>query len=301
MTRRIFKVLGGFVGGLFSIGAIAYTSVFILSPYLPLISIQLAKYGLIIVASVFCVLLYAIYHLPIYSLWTKTTTRAWDVGIAIGLCLLIIIIFLSFANGRGERPTDAVIKSSMNSARAHAELYFEEHSSSYINFCENSGANGFIVIQKQILERSEQTAICFDSHDSYAIETPLKRAGGYYCVDNTGSVMTTPGSTIGKSDYVCGNREDDDLKSLGETMPITNAESSLITLDYGYAKDEESVYYETKIIKGADPETFEVLGTAGCGEPYAKDREHVYRYTTILKNFDPNTFNLSDVPVAFEC
>lgn len=55
-----------------------------------------------------------------------------------------------------------------------------------------------------------------------------------------------------------------------------------------YSKDSKYVYYQDKIIEGADPQTFEVLSYQ-----ISKDKNFVYKYRTPLHNIaDPQTFVL---------
>ena len=56
---------------------------------------------------------------------------------------------------------------------------------------------------------------------------------------------------------------------------------------YSYSKRNGQVYYDGKIIHGADSHSFCDLGYG-----YGKDRNHVYRYGTILEYVDPSYFRV---------
>ena len=56
---------------------------------------------------------------------------------------------------------------------------------------------------------------------------------------------------------------------------------------YSYSKRNGQVYYDGKIIHGADSHSFCDLGYG-----YGKDRNHVYRYGTILEYVDPSFFRV---------
>ena len=56
---------------------------------------------------------------------------------------------------------------------------------------------------------------------------------------------------------------------------------------YSYSKRNGQVYYDGKVIHGADSHSFCDLGYG-----YGKDRNHVYRYGTILEYVDPSSFRV---------
>ena len=58
---------------------------------------------------------------------------------------------------------------------------------------------------------------------------------------------------------------------------------------YSYSKRNGQVYYDGKIIHGADSHSFCDLGYG-----YGKDRNHVYRYGTILEYVDPSFLGLTE-------
>ncbi len=67
-------------------------------------------------------------------------------------------------------------------------------------------------------------------------------------------------------------------------------------LDWPYAKDKNYVYYELhKILKGADPSTFEVLKPYNTKRRYTRDKNYVWYNDILIKDADPNTFEIIDV------
>lgn len=56
-------------------------------------------------------------------------------------------------------------------------------------------------------------------------------------------------------------------------------------LDDMYSKDKDRVYYESELMKNADPATFEVLSGG-----YAKDKNRVYSGGRVLEGYEPSTF-----------
>ena len=63
-----------------------------------------------------------------------------------------------------------------------------------------------------------------------------------------------------------------------------------------YAKDREHVWYVTRLIEGADPESFVVLSNSIYGRYYGKDKNHVYMQGSIIPAADPGTFRLLTFP-----
>ena len=63
--------------------------------------------------------------------------------------------------------------------------------------------------------------------------------------------------------------------------------SLIFAQSYSYSKRNGQVYYDGKVINGADSHSFRDLGYG-----YGKDRNHVYRYGTILEYVDPSSFRV---------
>lgn len=58
-----------------------------------------------------------------------------------------------------------------------------------------------------------------------------------------------------------------------------------------FAKDDRKVYYASLEIKGADPETFELI-ERGNRVNLSRDRNHVFYGASIIENADPETFKI---------
>lgn len=63
--------------------------------------------------------------------------------------------------------------------------------------------------------------------------------------------------------------------------------SLMFAQSYSYSKRNGQVYYDGKVVHGADSHSFLDLGYG-----YGKDRNHVYRYGTILEYVDPSSFRV---------
>lgn len=63
--------------------------------------------------------------------------------------------------------------------------------------------------------------------------------------------------------------------------------SLMFAQSYSYSKRNGQVYYDGKVVHGADSHSFRDLGYG-----YGKDRNHVYRYGTILEYVDPSSFRV---------
>ena len=107
------------------------------------------------------------------------------IGIIAPLLLLVGIISLVGANKAREISADTSIRSQMSVLRTEAELYYDDHQSSYEGFCQNNKYTDRTQEQVKTLGRS---LVCRDSKDKWAACVNLKaKSGYYYCVDNQGS------------------------------------------------------------------------------------------------------------------
>lgn len=72
---------------------------------------------------------------------------------------------------------------------------------------------------------------------------------------------------------------------------IEDADSSSFgVICMGYAKDAHHVYFGSKVIEYANPETFAVVWDEGGWNYYGKDTNSVYYYGKVLPGSDPKTF-----------
>jgi len=66
---------------------------------------------------------------------------------------------------------------------------------------------------------------------------------------------------------------------------------------FGYAKDDNHVYFQEDIVKGADPASLKVL--SGDGGDWAIDKNHVYNDGELVKGADPKTFRVIKTKSGF--
>ena len=129
----------------------------------------------------------------------------------IGILAATVLASLGDARSSGN---DASVKSSINSFKAQAELYYNATSPSvYEGLCSddtstlslreaivnNSPANAMLLLDTEA--SSAIAAACHDDNDEWAISAPLS-IGGQFCADSTGfsGVRTL---VLGDTEYVC--------------------------------------------------------------------------------------------------
>jgi hypothetical protein len=88
----------------------------------------------------------------------------------------------------------------------------------------------------------------------------------------------------------------------GGKILLKNADAySFEELDIGYGKDKKNVYLEGRLIKNADPETFEIIDFVDRNKSqykcYSKDKNYVFYFGEQIQNANPKTFQ---VPVEKE-
>ena len=88
-----------------------------------------------------------------------------------------------------------------------------------------------------------------------------------------------------------------DIVEIKKWTEIAHAEGkSFKVLAGDFAKDRHGVYYTGKLIKTADPKTFEILDYKKDNYreikcfPYAADKNHIYYYADIIEGADVATF-----------
>lgn len=134
----------------------------------------------------------------------------------IGILSATVLVALNTARNKS---VDAAIRKDLSQARRQAELYVDANNQSYANVCTDVTVNG----QRSIYDTIKRVATeygytlninnlggnstrvtCNDSVNEWAAESPLKAAGGFFCVDWRGSATTTPLSTVAAGDTKCG-------------------------------------------------------------------------------------------------
>jgi prepilin-type N-terminal cleavage/methylation domain-containing protein len=132
---------------------------------------------------------------------TKIHTRGFtliELLVVIAIIGILASVVLASLNSARDKGADAAIKSSINNARAQAELHYDNNSSSYATLC----ADGTIANIQTSVNNAGGTFDCDASATAYRIISPLVASStAYYCVDSTGVAQT--GGAGGASDTVC--------------------------------------------------------------------------------------------------
>jgi prepilin-type N-terminal cleavage/methylation domain-containing protein len=135
----------------------------------------------------------------------------------IGILASVVLASLNSARSKG---ADAAVKANLANVRAQAELYYDNNGSNYNGLCASANVTNTLLAAKNASGATAATNVTYATtgaantvtcHDTplattpsgWALESPLK-AGGFYCVDNSGTATTTAASTLGASDVICG-------------------------------------------------------------------------------------------------
>ena len=104
----------------------------------------------------------------------------------IGILASVVLASLNSARSKG---ADAAIKSSINNARAQAELFYDDNNNSYTGVC----ADTTIVNIGTSVDNAGGTFSCSATvSTAYRISSVLVAStSAYYCVDSTGLAETT--------------------------------------------------------------------------------------------------------------
>ena len=130
----------------------------------------------------------------------------------IGILSSVVLASLNSARNKG---TDAAVKANLNNMRAQAELLYDTASpNSYATVCADTANIQKAMTAAQTALGSTYTSTyalatagtstsvaCQSQAAGFAIEAPLK-AGGYWCVDNTGTSVARV-SVLAASTAVC--------------------------------------------------------------------------------------------------
>ena len=112
----------------------------------------------------------------------------------IGILASVVLASLNSARAKG---SDAAIKSSINNARAQAEIYYDSNGNNYTTLCTNIAPPGIAAMHDGAASAagSPMPAANFTACASTATAWALKSRmvsnnGTYYCVDSTGAAKT---------------------------------------------------------------------------------------------------------------
>lgn len=112
-----------------------------------------------------------------------------EILVVIAIIGILASVVLASLNSARDKGADAAIKSSINNARAQAELYYDDNSSSYASLCTEETITN---IQTSV-NGAGGTFDCDSDADAYRISSPLQTSG-YYCVDSTGVAVSASGT-----------------------------------------------------------------------------------------------------------
>lgn len=114
----------------------------------------------------------------------------------IGILASVVLASLNSARDKG---SDAAIKSSINNARAQAELFYDDNGNSYANLCSNTNIDN---IEASVEETNgDGSVFCNSSATAYVLSSPLVSTSTSYCVDSTG--VAQEGSAPSGTDTAC--------------------------------------------------------------------------------------------------
>jgi prepilin-type N-terminal cleavage/methylation domain-containing protein len=122
-----------------------------------------------------------------------------EILVVIAIIGILASVVLASLNSARDKGADAAIKSSINNARAQAELYYDDNSSSYLDLCNDSTITNI----ETSVNGAGGTFACDDDQpdgDAYRISSPLQTNSAlYYCVDSTGVAVTSSSSPSGSA------------------------------------------------------------------------------------------------------
>jgi prepilin-type N-terminal cleavage/methylation domain-containing protein len=105
----------------------------------------------------------------------------------IGILSSVVLASLNTARAKG---TDAAIKSNISSARAQAELFYDNSSAKeYGGVCATAGGIGTMKIGAE--NAGSASVLCVDDADEWAMSAQLKTSSLIYCVDSSGVATTS--------------------------------------------------------------------------------------------------------------
>ena len=111
----------------------------------------------------------------------------------IGILASVVMASLNSARSKG---ADASLKSTINNARAQAELFYDSQSpNTYASVCTASGGIGAMETAAINVAGGAGFVTCGSSATAWALKARLvSDTGSYYCVDSTGAAKTVVGA-----------------------------------------------------------------------------------------------------------
>ncbi len=100
----------------------------------------------------------------------------------IGILASVVLASLNSARDKG---ANAAAKSSLNNARAQAELFYDDAGRTYLNVC-TAGTNNISALLTAADNAVTAADVCFDAAGGWGASIDLNAPAGFYCVDSTG-------------------------------------------------------------------------------------------------------------------
>ena len=119
---------------------------------------------------------------------SKTNTRGFtliELLVVIAIIGILASVVLASLNSARDKGANAAAKSSMNNARAQAELYYDDNSRTYTTVC-TAGTNNISALLDAADNAVTAADACFDIAASWGASIDLNAPAGFYCVDSTG-------------------------------------------------------------------------------------------------------------------
>lgn len=119
----------------------------------------------------------------------------------IGILASVVLASLNSARAKG---ADAAIMANINSARAQAELFYDNGGNTYTNVC--TAAGGISSMHDAAAARAGGVGFvaCGSTASAWAMKARLvSDTGRYYCVDSTGAAKTITASYSDTAVTVC--------------------------------------------------------------------------------------------------
>jgi prepilin-type N-terminal cleavage/methylation domain-containing protein len=117
----------------------------------------------------------------------------------IGILASVVLASLNSARAKG---ADAAIKSTVNNARAQAELFYDT-AGNYTTVC-TTGTNNISAMVSGATNAGSAAVDCQDVSTGWALQAQLKsNTAQYYCVDSTGTATTSGDVLTATDDVVC--------------------------------------------------------------------------------------------------